>query len=54
MQPRALMRRMLWLAKGAAIFWGAVLTISLVLGAGTVALAACQETLSNWADQHHK
>lgn len=29
-----------WLAKGAALFWGAVLTLALVLGAGTVALAA--------------
>ena len=40
MRARALMRTMVWLAKGAAIFWGAVLTIALVLGAGTVALAA--------------
>jgi hypothetical protein len=30
----------LWLAKGAAVFWGAVVTLAVVLGVGTTALAA--------------
>jgi hypothetical protein len=33
-------RRVLWLAKGAALFWGAALTLALVVGVGTMALAA--------------
>jgi hypothetical protein len=33
-------RKVLWLAKGAALFWGAALTLALVLGVGTMALAA--------------
>ena len=33
-------RRALWLAKGAALFWGAALTLALVFGGATVALAA--------------
>src|SRR5215203_1950332 len=30
----------LWLAKGAALFWGSVMTLALVLGVATVALGA--------------
>jgi hypothetical protein len=37
---RSVATKALWLAKGAAIFWGAVVTLALVLGVGTVALAA--------------
>src|SRR5215210_3213562 len=32
--------KMVWLAKGAALFWGAALTLALVLGVATMALAA--------------
>ncbi len=37
---RSVAARALWLAKGAALFWGAVVTLALVLGVGTMALAA--------------
>ena len=38
--PRRAATKVLWLAKGAALFWGAALTLALVLGVGTMALAA--------------
>jgi hypothetical protein len=37
---RSVAARALWLAKGAALFGGAVVTLALVLGVGTMALAA--------------
>ncbi len=37
---RSVAARALWLTKGAALFGGAVVTLALVLGVGTVALAA--------------
>jgi hypothetical protein len=37
---RKILARSLWLAKGAALFWGVVLTLAVVLGVGTTALAA--------------
>ena len=32
--------RILWLAKGAALFWGSALTLALLLGVAITALAA--------------
>ena len=37
---KTILARTLWLAKGAALFWGSVLTLAVVLGVGTTALAA--------------
>src|SRR5215212_7602737 len=37
---RSIAARALWLTKGAALFGGAVVTLALVLGVGTMALAA--------------
>jgi hypothetical protein len=37
---KTILARTVWLAKGAALFWGSVLTLAVVLGVGTTALAA--------------
>jgi hypothetical protein len=37
---RSALGKAMWLAKGAALFWGAALTLALVFGVATMALGA--------------